>query len=107
MRNTLFATSLYSVCFFTNSFFTASNVLFSLFVAYKHVFGQGKSEIDPQKILTDNKILYILLPPLELADDQTKILGKIILMTIKEVAGIALGGKEISIHETLKNIRKD
>lgn len=82
-------------------------VLFSLFIAYKHVFGQGKSEIDPQKILTDNKILYILLPPLELADDQTKILGKIILMTIKEVAGIALGGKEISIHETLKNIRKD
>lgn len=82
-------------------------VLFSLFIAYKHVFGQGKSEIDPQKILTDNKILYILLPPLELAEDQTKILGKIILMTIKEVAGIALGGKEISIHETLKNIRKD
>ncbi|WP_152632630.1 TraM recognition domain-containing protein [Aliarcobacter butzleri] len=82
-------------------------VLFSLFIAYKHVFGQGKSEIDPQKILTDNKILYILLPPLELAEDQVKILGKIILMTIKEVAGIALGGKEISIHETLKNIRKD
>lgn len=82
-------------------------VLFSLFVAYKHIFGQGKSEIDPQKILTDNKILYILLPPLELADDQTKILGKIILMSIKEVAGLALGGKEISIHETLKNIRKD
>jgi len=82
-------------------------VLFNLFIAYKHVFGQGKSEIDPQKILTDNKILYILLPPLELADDQVKILGKIILMTIKEVAGIALGGKEISIHETLKNIKKD
>lgn len=81
--------------------------LFNLFVAFKHVFGQGKSEIDPQKILTDNKILYILLPPLELAEDQVKILGKIILMTIKEVAGIALGGKEISMHKTLKNIKKD
>ena len=55
----------------------------------------------------DNKFLYTLLPPLELNEDMVAILGKIMVMTIKEVAGIALGGEKLSTHLTIKNIYKD
>lgn len=82
-------------------------ILFNTFIAYKHIFGQSKSEIDPRKLLMDNKFLYILLPALELSKDQVQILGKIIIMTIKEIGSIALGGRTISVHKTLLNISKD
>ena len=81
--------------------------LFNVFTAYKHILAQPKSEIDPIQVVADNQILYTLLPPLELSKSQVEILGKIVIMTIKNFAGIALGGEYIGIHETIKNIAKD
>lgn len=81
--------------------------LFNVFTAYKHILAQPKSEIDPIQVVADNQILYTLLPPLELSKAQIEILGKIVIMTIKNFAGIALGGEYIGIHETIKNIAKD
>ena len=78
-----------------------------IFSMYKHIFGQTKPEIKPEKLLKENKFLYALLPPLELQAEQTEILGKMLVMTVKEIASIALGGDQISIHKTLSNIFKD
>lgn len=77
------------------------------FSVYKHVFGQTNSEIKPDKLIKDNKFLYVLLPPLEQAPAQIEILGKILIMTIREVTALALGGDTVSIHKTLINIKKD
>lgn len=81
--------------------------LFNTFTMYKHIFGQSKSEIRPEKILKDNKFLYTLLPPLELQAAQVEILGKLQVMAIKEVAALALGGAKLSQHITIGNIFRD
>lgn len=83
------------------------SALFNLFTQFKHIVAQSRSEIDPIEIVKDNQILYVLLPPLELQTDQVQTLGKIIIMTIKDFAGYALGGEFIGIHQTIKNIAKD
>ena len=81
--------------------------LTGIFAMYKHIFGQTKSEVEPRKLLLDNKILYNLIPILELSDSYIQIIGKISVMMIKEVAAIALGGEHLSVHKTLKSILKD
>lgn len=83
------------------------STLSTIFAMYKHIFGPSKPEIKPEKLIKDNKFLYILLPPLELGDSLVKILGKMIIMTLKEISAIALLGENISIHKTLKSILKD
>lgn len=80
--------------------------LMQLFIKYNHVFGQSNAEIDPKQAMLDNKIIYTLLPTLESGAD-TEILGKIIIMILKEIAAVSLGGEKISIHKTLRNIIKD
>lgn len=83
------------------------NSLAAVFNNYKHIFGQNKPEIRPEKLIRDNKFLYILLPVLEVEADQVEILGKMIIMTIRQVAAIALGGEKLSQHATIMAIRKD
>lgn len=81
--------------------------LSKVFTQYKHIFGQTRSEINPNRLMLDNKILYVLIPVLELSDDFIQILGKMTVMLIREVAAIALAGEKISIHNTIKRIMKD
>ena len=83
------------------------STLSNIFAMYKHVFGQTNPEIKPEKLIKDNRFLYVLLPPLEQNPGQTEILGKIIVATIKEVAAIALLGDKLSLHKTLANVFKD
>lgn len=83
------------------------NSLANIFALYKHVFGQSNPEIKPDKLIKDNRFLYVVLPPLELNPSLTEILGKIIIATVKEVAAIALLGEKLSLHKTLMNIFKD
>ncbi|MBZ8002394.1 type IV secretion system DNA-binding domain-containing protein [Campylobacter canadensis] len=82
-------------------------MLFNTFTSFSHIFAPANTEIDPVEAIRDNKILYILLPVLELSKDEVQILGKIIIMTIKGFAGKSLGGEFITIHKTIKNIAKD
>ena len=83
------------------------DALFGVFTAYKHIMAQAKSEINPIDVVKENQVLYVLLPPLELSRSQVEILGKIVIMTIKNFAGVALGGEFIGLHDTIKNIAKD
>jgi len=83
------------------------NLLSNVFAMYKHVFGQTDPEIKPDKLIKDNRFLYVVLPPLELNPSLTEILGKILVATIKEVAALALLGEQLSVHSTLLNIFKD
>lgn len=66
--------------------------LFGLLQNYSHVFGTPNPEVDGADVLKNNKVLYIMLPVLELSADQTGILGKIFILLFRTVAGIALGG---------------
>lgn len=79
----------------------------AVFTNFKHIFGQNKPEIKPDKLIKDNKFLYILLPPLEMLPDMVEILGKMIIMTIREVASIAIGGESLSSHKTIAEILTD
>jgi len=81
--------------------------LFTTLGKFPHIFGQDRSEIIPNKILLDNQILYNLIPVKELGDNESKIIGKISVALIDEVASQALGGKVISEHITIKNIKKE
>ena len=81
--------------------------LSNIFAMFNHVFGQTTPEIRPEKLLKDNQFLYILLPPLEQDPGTTKVIAKIIIKTIQELAAIAMMGEEISVHKTLGNIFKD
>lgn len=81
--------------------------LAGIFAMFKHVFGQTEPEIKPEKLIKDNKFLYVLLPPLEIAPTFVEILGKMIVSTIREIASIALLGENLSLHATLANIIKD
>ena len=83
------------------------NLLANIFAMYKHVFGQTIPEIKPDKLIKDNRFLYVVLPPLELNPSLTEILGKILVATIKEVAAMALLGETLSAHSTILNIYKD
>lgn len=79
----------------------------AVFTNFKHIFGQNKPEIKPDKLIKDNKFLYILLPPLEMQPDMVEVLGKMIIMTIREIASISLGGENLSLHKTIAEILKD
>lgn len=81
--------------------------LSKVFTQYKHIFGQAKSEIDPRRLILDNKILYVLIPVLELSAGMIEVLGKMTVMLIREVAAVALGGEKLSVHHTVKKIMKD
>ncbi len=81
--------------------------LFATIGQYKHIFGQSIGEVQPEKILKNNKFLYVLLPVFDLQPAQVEILGKMQIMLIREVASLALGGEKLSIHRTVANIFKD
>ena len=66
--------------------------LFDLFMHYSRIVGTPFPDVDGQDIVNNNKVLYCMLPVLDLEEDQVEILGKMFILMIKEVAGIALGG---------------
>jgi len=83
------------------------NPLSAVFAMYKHVFGQTIPEVKPDRMIQNNQFIYVLIAPLEVNAGTTDILGKMIVVTVKEVAAIALMGAELSLHSTLANIMKD
>jgi len=66
--------------------------LFDLFMHYSRIIGTPFPDVDGKDIVNNNKVLYCMLPVLDLEEDQIEILGKMFILMIKEVAGIALGG---------------
>ncbi len=81
--------------------------LFQAFGEFPNVFGSPFPDIEMQDILKNNKVLYALLPALELGEEKTKVLGKMIIRDIQETGSITLGGENLNITPTQDNLYKD
>ena len=81
--------------------------LFQAFGEFPNVFGSPFPDIEMQDILKNNKILYVLLPALELGEEKTKVLGKMLIRDIQETGSITLGGENLNITPTQDNLYKD
>ncbi len=81
--------------------------LFQAFGEFPNVFGSPFPDIEMQDILKNNKILYVLLPALELGEEKTKVLGKMLIRDIQETGSVTLGGEKLNITPTQDNLYKD
>ena len=66
--------------------------IFMTLTKYSHIFDSITPEVDLVDIIKNQKILYVLLPPLKQSPATTKLLGRIILYASRQAVGIALGG---------------
>lgn len=66
-------------------------VLSMLADEYGHIFEAPRSDVDMWDVLTNRRILVVLLPALEKSPSSMANLGKIILAAIKSMLGMALG----------------
>lgn len=80
--------------------------IFSTLQMYSHIFGSESPEVDMVDVIRNNKILYVLLPPLKQSEKTTEILGKAILLAIRQAVATALGGP-VELSPTQKDIVKE
>lgn len=59
---------------------------------YGHVFAKGSGDIDMQDILHNDRLLAILIPALELSDNEAATLGKLCISDMRMNIAQALGG---------------
>jgi len=67
--------------------------IFSQIEVYSHVFGSTNPDIDFVDVIKNNKILYVLLPAMKADQSTVDLLGKMIVLAIKQACSVALGGK--------------
>ena len=65
--------------------------LFDMFKQYSHIFTTPYPEVDGDDIITNNKILYVMLPVLEYAPSEVKFLAQIFVLMVKAITATALG----------------
>jgi hypothetical protein len=65
---------------------------FSIFQQYSHIFGALQSDIDFEDVIKNNKLLYVVLPPLRQSEETTMFLGRLVIMSIRQASAKALGG---------------
>jgi len=70
--------------------------LFGLFKEYSRITGTPYPEVDGEDIIKNNKVLYVMLPVMELSGDQIDVLGKMFILMFRNIASIALGGDKQS-----------
>jgi len=80
---------------------------FNSFNEFPNVFGSPFPDVDMQDIMKNNKVLYVLLPVLELGDEKSKIIGKMLIRDLQESGSVTLGGENLSITPTQDNLYKD
>ena len=81
--------------------------LFQTFDRFPHVFGSPFPDIDMKDIMKNNKVLYVFLPILELGEDMAKLLGKMIIRDMQEAGSVSLGGENLTITPTQRDIYVD
>ncbi|HEM55967.1 MAG TPA: DUF87 domain-containing protein [Thermodesulfobium narugense] len=59
--------------------------------SYSNIFGSLEPEVDLVDVIRNQKVLYVLLPPLKQSKQTTNLLGKILLRTIATAVSTALG----------------
>jgi hypothetical protein len=67
--------------------------IFSQIEVYSHIFGSTNPDIDFVDVIKNNKILYVLLPAMKADQSTVDLLGKMIVLAIKQACSVALGGK--------------
>lgn len=70
--------------------------LFGLFKEYSRITGTPYPEVDGEDIIKNNKVLYVMLPVMELSGDQIEVLGKMFILMFRNISSIALGGDKQS-----------
>lgn len=70
--------------------------LFGLFKEYSRITGTPYPEVDGEDIIKNNKVLYVMLPVMELSSDQIQVLGRMFILMFRNIASIALGGDKQS-----------
>ena len=65
--------------------------IFSTLLTYSNIFSSLEPEVDIKDILINQKILYVLLPPLKQSDKTTMLLGRLIITAIRKAVSYALG----------------
>jgi len=70
--------------------------VFGLYKQYLRVFGTPNPDVDGEDLLKNCKVLYVMLPVMELSPDQVEMLGKMFILMFKMIASIALGGDKQS-----------
>ncbi|CAA6806916.1 MAG: Unknown protein [uncultured Sulfurovum sp.] len=70
--------------------------LFKLFSTYTRVFGTPVADVDGRDIVSNGKVLFTMIPVLELSSDQIKILAKNIILMFKSIAAIGIAGDKQS-----------
>lgn len=83
------------------------NPLFQTFDRFPHVFGSPFPDVEMKDIMKNNKILYVMLPVLELGDDMSKLLGKMVIRDMQESGSVSLGGENLTITPTQRDIYTD
>jgi len=71
--------------------------VFDLFSSYQRVMGVIYPDVDGEDIISNNKVLFVMLPATELAPDLVESLGKLIILMFKNIASISLGGAKQSL----------
>lgn len=79
--------------------------IFSQIEVYSHIFGSTNPDIDFVDIIKNNKILYVLLPAMKSDQSTVDLLGKMIVIAIKQACSVALGGK-VEMSKDEKKIYK-
>ncbi|KAB7891290.1 hypothetical protein [Poseidonibacter ostreae] len=81
--------------------------LFQTFDRFPHIFGSPFPDVYMKDIIKNNKVLYVMLPVLELGAEMSKLLGKMIISDMQESGSVTLGGENLNITPTQDTIYKD
>lgn len=68
--------------------------MFNMFKQYSHIFATPFPEVDGDDIITNNKVLYVMLPVLEYGSNEVKFLAKIFVLMVKAITATALGAEK-------------
>ena len=80
--------------------------IFSSLEMYSHIFGALSPDVDMVDVIRNNKVLYILLPPLKQSASTTTLLGKMMILAMRQAVATALGGP-VELTTTQKDIVKE
>ena len=78
--------------------------LMSTLNLYSHIFSSLTPDVDVLDILKNQKLLYVLLPPLKQSAKTTNILGRLIITSFRFAVSTALGGAFENLTATQKKI---
>ncbi|MBL8510241.1 MAG: TraM recognition domain-containing protein, partial [Betaproteobacteria bacterium] len=72
---------------------------------YGHIVGTPLGEVNPFDVVVNRRVMIVLLPALEKAPDSLKMLGKIIVGSIKQMAAGSLGNRVSGLRREIVDSR--